>query len=632
MNKPLIFRLLNRYASKWVVLCVDLVLVNVSLVLAEIIRFSDVYVFNISDLLIELIIVTMVALLCFLAVGSYKGIVRHTGFRDIFNVSIAVTLLSIIIFLGVGINHYFDFYPAFTIPKSIIFIHFFIIAFVLILSRFVFKSLFEYLNAQDGRVTNVLIYGAGHSGIMTYGALSKDAKKNYKVVGFIDDDSNKIGKKINRIHIFKRIEITQDFIYRNDVEEVIISIQGIPSDRLHKITDYFSLFKIRVKMLPNLTAWIDGTFQVHQIRELNIEDLLGRDSIVIDSSIIQNDVANKVVLITGAAGSIGGELSRQLSAYKHKHLVLIDQAESNLYDLQQELLQAGMINFTVLVADVRDYRRMELIFNKFRPQKVFHAAAYKHVPLMEYSPYEAIRNNVWGTKNIADLSLKYYVESFVMVSTDKAVNPSNVMGATKRVAEKYITCLSRNSKGTKFTITRFGNVLGSSGSVIPLFKKQIKKGGCVTVTHKEVTRFFMTIREACSLVLVAGTMGEGGEIYIFDMGKSIKIFDVAKKMIYLSGFRYPEDVDIRITGLRPGEKLYEELLASGENTIPTHHEKIMIAKTENLNVGKLLIMVDALCEHNQKNDDFNTVRLIKEIVPEYISNNSVYEKLDLEVV
>jgi FlaA1/EpsC-like NDP-sugar epimerase len=339
-------------------------------------------------------------------------------------------------------------------------------------------------------------------------------------------------------------------------------------------------------------------------------------------------VNNKIILVTGAAGSIGSEISRQLSKYNHKHLILIDQAESDLYELQQELIQNKVHNFTAIVADVRDKLRMQAIFKEHNPQKVFHAAAYKHVPLMEDSPYEAVKINIQGTKNIADLSLEYDIERFVMVSTDKAVNPTNVMGATKRVAEKYITCLSKKNSTTKFTITRFGNVLGSNGSVIPLFKKQLENGGPLTVTHKEITRYFMTIPEACRLVLEAGTMGDGGEVYIFDMGKSVKIFDVAKKMIHLSGYKYPEDIDIEITGLRPGEKLFEELLASGENTISTYHEKIMIAKTDDLNVEHTLLLVDRLCNKNKEIDNKSSVSIIKELVPEYISNNSIYEKLD----
>lgn len=337
------------------------------------------------------------------------------------------------------------------------------------------------------------------------------------------------------------------------------------------------------------------------------------------------------MLITGAAGSIGAEITRQLSQYKCKQLILIDQSESPLYDLQQELKGDGKDNIVSIVADIRDKNRMNEIFEMHRPHKVFHAAAYKHVPFMEDNVYEAIKTNIEGTKTIADTSIRYNVDRFVMISTDKAVNPTNIMGATKKTAELYISCLSKHSKKTKFTTTRFGNVLGSNGSVIPLFKKQILKGGPLTLTHKEITRYFMTIPEACSLVLEAGTMGEGGEIYIFDMGKAVKIYDVAKKMIQLSGLRYPEDIDIRITGLRPGEKLYEELLADGENTKATYHEKIMIAKTKEFNCDEVKTNIEKLCTENNCNSNHDSVLRIKSIVPEFISNNSIYEKLDKKI-
>ncbi len=318
-----------------------------------------------------------------------------------------------------------------------------------------------------------------------------------------------------------------------------------------------------------------------------------------------------MILVSGAAGSIGSEISRQLSLYKCKLIVLIDQAESPLYDLQQELIQKGFTNFVAIVSDVRDKHKMSRIFKKYNPQRVFHAAAYKHVPLMEKSPYEAIKGNVLGTKNLVDLSIENEIERFVMISTDKAVNPTNVMGASKRIAELYISCASKQANSTKFTTTRFGNVLGSNGSVIPLFKRQIENGGPLTVTHKDITRYFMTIPEACSLVLEAGTMGKGGEIYIFDMGKSVKIFEIAKRMIHLSGLKYPDDIDIEITGLRPGEKLYEELLADGENTTKTYHDKIMIAKTQKLDDIYFKSKIDDLsCAYN-KLDNQELVSLMK---------------------
>jgi len=610
----------------------DLFLVAVSFIFAYFIRFNASFDFDTQYLTSQLILIGSLSIISFLLVGSYKGIIRHTGTRDVFNVFLGVTLLAVLIVSIVVLNRLFGLISDFTVPISIVIIHYFVNVFVLTISRFVFKAFYEIVTTEIGEVTNALIYGAGDSGMITYGALNRDTKKNYEVLGFIDDDQNKINKKIDRIKIHPLEKISIDFIDKYSIDEIIISIQNIKTSRLLEITDYFIQLDVHVKIVPPLTNWIDGHLESNQIREIKIEDLLERAPILIDNPILQRDVNNKVILVTGAAGSIGSEISRQLSLYKHKHVVLIDQAESALYELQQELIQNNISNFTVIVADVRDEKRMRNIFMEFMPQKVFHAAAYKHVPLMEDSPYEAVKINIQGTKNIADLSLEFGVERFVMVSTDKAVNPTNVMGATKRVAEMYISCLSKKSDFTKFTITRFGNVLGSNGSVIPLFKKQIEKGGPLTVTHREITRYFMTIPEACGLVLEAGTMGDGGEIYIFDMGKSVKIFEIAKKMIHLSGLKYPEDIAIEITGLRPGEKLFEELLATGEKTISTYHEKIMIAKTEDLNIEETLLLVDKLCDNNKRINNKSSVSIIKELVPEYISNNSVYEKLDKSIV
>ncbi|MGB3143940.1 MAG: nucleoside-diphosphate sugar epimerase/dehydratase, partial [Maribacter sp.] len=365
---------------------------------------------------------------------------------------------------------------------------------------------------------------------------------------------------------------------------------------------------------------------ISQIKQVQIEDLLDRAPIKIKNSKIAMELMNKSILVTGGAGSIGSEIVRQICNYSYKSLIIIDSAESALYDLQQELKQNGFHTFIPVVGDVRDKNRMNALFNEHRPNVVFHAAAYKHVPLMEYNSYEAIKINIGGTKTIADLSILHNVEKFVFVSTDKAVNPTNVMGATKRIAEMYISCMQRENK-TKFITTRFGNVLGSNGSVIPLFRKQIEKGGPLTLTHKDITRYFMTIPEASQLVLEAGSMGEGGEIFIFDMGESIKIYDLAKNMIKLSGLRYPEDIDIKITGLRPGEKLYEELLANGENTLPTYHEKIKISKVRDLEYAFTRSKIDELCITNMFFNG-NTVKLMKEIVPEYVSKNSDFCELD----
>lgn len=630
MLKKLVLKAFEKYASRWIVLTIDIILVCISFILAYTVRFNASLNFDVDNLYYQIPFVAFIALISFLTVGSYRGIIRHTGTRDAFNVFVGASLIFIIIISIVLINNMFKIIPNFTVPKSIVIIHYLISILILIISRYVFKAFFHTISTELNTTTNVLIYGAGDSGLITCGALNRDTKNKYEVLGFIDDNEKKTGKKINRIRIYNSKKINKEFINNKIIDEVIISIQNIESEKLLYITDKLLELDVKVKIVPPLSKWIDGSLEANQIKNIKIDDLLDREPISIDNPIVQRDVNNKIILVTGAAGSIGSEISRQLSLYNHKGLVLIDQAESALYDLQQELLQKGSKNITFIIADVRDEKRMSEIFKKHRPQKVFHAAAYKHVPLMEMSPYEAVKVNVLGTKNIADLSIKHNVERFVMVSTDKAVNPTNVMGATKRVAEMYISCLSAlNNPLTKFTITRFGNVLGSNGSVIPLFKRQIKNGGPLTVTHKDITRYFMTIPEACCLVLEAGTMGNGGEIYIFDMGKSMKIYKIAKRMIHLSGLNFPEDINIEITGLRPGEKLYEELLADGENTTPTYHEKIMIAKNQPLDTLLISNEISNLCIANKNHDDEKTIKIIKHIVPEYKSKNSIYEKLDI---
>ncbi|MEE9409174.1 MAG: nucleoside-diphosphate sugar epimerase/dehydratase [Polaribacter sp.] len=628
MIRNFFLKALNKYASKWIVLVIDILLICFSFILAYSIRFDISFNFDFSTLIFQLILVGITATISFLTIGSYKGIIRHTGTKDAFNVFIGVTIFTLIISFVVVINQLFKIDQSFTIPKSIILIHYLVSVFILIISRYVFKAFYEVISTELDIITNALIYGAGDSGIITYGALNRERESNYEILGFIDDDKNKINKKIDRTKIYNLSKINKEFIEKNDISEVIISIQKIKPSKLLDITDKLIALNLKVKIVPPLSKWIGGDLQANQIKQINIEDLLDRAPIVIDNPIIQREVNNKVVLVSGAAGSIGSEISRQLSLYKCKLIVLIDQAESPLYDLQQELIQKKITNFVAIVSDVRDKQKMSRIFKKYNPQRVFHAAAYKHVPLMEKSPYEAIKVNVLGTKNLADLSIENNIERFVMVSTDKAVNPTNVMGASKRIAELYIGCLSKKSKETKFTITRFGNVLGSNGSVIPLFKKQIDNGGPLTLTHKDITRYFMTIPEACSLVLEAGTMGKGGEIYIFDMGKSVKIFKIAKRMIYLSGLKYPEDIDIKITGLRPGEKLYEELLADGENTTKTYHKKIMIAKTQEFDDSRLRLKIEELSSDFNKLNNKELVLLMKDLVPEYVSNNSEFEKLD----
>lgn len=628
MIRKIFLKYLNKHASKWLVLSIDILILCISFIIAYGIRFNLSFNFKLNNIVYQLPVIAILGLISFLFTGSYKGIIRHTGIKDAFNIFIGVTLFSFGLFFILTLNQFVDIIPSFTIPSSIVLIHYLVSIFILVISRFVFKAFYEVVSSEVSSITSVLIYGAGEAGIITYNSLTKDSKYNYEVVAYVDDNPNKANKKIDRIPVLGPKKITKDFVKRNNISQVIISTQAIRSNRLLEITDKFIGFGMKIKGVPAFSQWIDGDLSTNQIKDINIDDLLGRDQITVDNPIVKRDVKDKVILVTGAAGSIGSEISRQLIQYPIQKLLLVDQAESDLYDLQQDFHLQGYTNFEVKVADVRDKQRMRSLFELYQPQYVYHAAAYKHVPLMEESPYEAVKVNVLGTQKIADLSVEFEVERFVMVSTDKAVNPSNVMGATKRVAEMYISCLSEKQDATKFTTTRFGNVLGSNGSVIPLFKKQILQGGPLTVTHKDITRYFMTIPEACKLVLEAGTMGNGGEIYIFDMGKSVKIYNMAKRMIALSGLRYPDDIDIKITGLRPGEKLYEELLANGESTLPTYHEKIMIAKTQTINSIQVTDTLELLNANINSYSNQEIVELLKVIVPEYVSNNSEFEVLD----
>ncbi len=628
MLMELLHKISNRYASKWLVLIFDLCIVVFTFFIAYLIRFNFSLVFNLTLMLKQLPFVVLAALISFLAVGSHKGVVRFTGYKDVINIIIGVNILATILIISTFFSRKFNFDSTFNISGTIIYIHLLLNILLLVGSKLVIKSIYNNLQQDYKTFTNVLIYGAGNSGLITYDAISNDPKRGYEVVGFIDDNPSKIGKKINLLIVYGLDKITKNFIEKNNIEEVIISIQSVDSTRLLQITAQLFELGLKVKIVPPVQQWIDGDLSVGQIKDVKIEDLLGREPINIINPSLNNEYENQVILITGAAGSIGSEIARKINNYSCKKLILIDSAESALYDLQQEFIQNGIKNFIAIVADVRDYGRMEYLFNVYKPKIVFHAAAYKHVPLMENNPYEAVSVNIRGTKNIASLAVRHSIAKFVLISTDKAVNPTNVMGASKRIAELYVNCLKGKGQ-TKFITTRFGNVLGSNGSVIPLFKRQIEAGGPLTVTHKEITRYFMTISEACQLVLEAATMGNGGEIFVFDMGKSIKIFDLAKNMIILSGLQYPEDVDIKITGLRPGEKIFEELLADGENTIPTYHEKIMIAKTKQVNIVEdTESRILNLCNINSKTQTLEIVSLIKEIIPEYISNNSKFEVLD----
>lgn len=635
MFKHLIKTYSRQFLSRWIVLFIDIATVAGSFLFAYLIwyKFNYLYI-SFSKLLLELIVVTTVYIIFFLLTRSFSGIIRHTGLSDAYRMLKAVSLsffallIINISFTLLGKSHYFR------ASYSILVIHYLLSLFFLIGNRLTIKLLFYQFSSKFSKEkVSVLIYGAGSAGMLTKGALVKDRTYRYEIVAFIDDNPSKVRKRLEDIPVITQEKaFNSSFIDRYGIKQLIIAIQDIHPEKKKRIVEAGLELHLNVKVVPAINLWIDGELSSQQLRRVNIEELLERDVIELDSKNVIREIKNKTVMVTGGAGSIGSEIIRQALNYQPKRIVIVDQAESPIYDLQFEINNTEKFNtylnrIEFVVANVKDKFRMEKLFELYRPDVIYHAAAYKHVPLMEQNPYEALLVNVFGTRVIADLSLKFGVEKFVMVSTDKAVNPTNIMGATKRIAEIYIQ--SRKSKETKFITTRFGNVLGSNGSVVPLFKKQIESGGPLTVTHKDITRFFMTIPEACNLVLEAGAMGDGADIFIFDMGQPVKIYDLAKKMIQLYGLEPGFDIKITETGLRPGEKLYEELLNDMENTLPTHHPKIKRAKTVEIDCIEIDRFIDELSELIFNWDELLLVAKMKQIVPEFVSNNSVFEKLDV---
>ena len=621
----------DRFLSRWTVLLFDIVTTLLALIVSIAIRFN----FSVDEAQRVLNLPSFITLLAiygtsYLFVGSHKGILRHTSLDDVKRVlqstgiGFGMSFLIVAAQYFVGIDRFF--------PISIISFHFTLSTLGLIGLRLVAKSIYIAGTNQKTNLQNVLIFGCGDSGIMTKNALQQEQKGKYRILAFSDDNANRWDKKLQNITVIPNYKaLSREWLSQNEIKLVVIAIQKISPKRRNEISEAALKAGVKVKVVPAYRTWIDGNLTSKQLKSIKIEDLLQRNKIELDNVNISGSVEGKTVLVTGAAGSIGSEIARQLSFYNLKNLILIDHAESPLYDIEQELKESyrtkKTINPICEVANVKDRYRMDTIFDNYRPDIVYHAAAYKHVPIIEKSPYEGIFVNVFGTRIVADTALRFGVERFVMVSTDKAVNPTNVMGATKRVAELYTQSLNELGK-TKFIATRFGNVLGSNGSVVPLFRKQIEKGGPITVTHEDITRYFMTIPEACNLVLEAGAMGQGGEVFVFDMGEPVKILEMAKKMIKLSGLELNKDISIEITGLRPGEKLYEELLASSENTLPTHHQKIMVAKVETYSNKAIKEHLDILTEIMIDGDVVGMVRKVKAIVPEYISQNSEFEALD----
>jgi FlaA1/EpsC-like NDP-sugar epimerase len=615
-----------------VVILIDQLLIIFSVGLAFLLRFN----FNTDEIsrfnpLTGVLLCMGAAFLSTIATKSYAGIVRYTGMQDGLRI-VGTELLSLVLVMVFNLIYYYNFKKN-VIPYSVVLISFFISSLLLYQYRLLVKNIFTFIKSDSSQRVPVVIFGAGVAGFLTKQAIEADVSSLYKLVAFLDDDPKKNNKEINGTRIYNSDRLAE-LVKKHKVRKLVIATKSLSIERKNEIVDEALQHHIKVSYVPSFEKWLRNEWDLKQIRDINIEDLLGREVISLDNPKIEMQIQNKVICITGAAGSIGSEIARQALTYKPHTLILIDQAESPLYQVERELRGKNQqTKIMVFVADICNKRRINGIFRDLRPEIVFHAAAYKHVPLMESNPSEAVMVNIFGTRMLADLAMEHKVKKFVMISTDKAVNPTNVMGCTKRIAEIYVQSLDMhcNRLGigkTSFVTTRFGNVLGSNGSVIPIFKEQIMKGGPVTVTHPEITRFFMTIPEACELVIEAGCMGQGGEIYIFDMGKPVKIYDLAKKTIMLSGKELGKDIEIVFTGLRDGEKLYEELLNDHENTIPTHHEKILKAQVSEY-------FYDDVCQHLNLLEDLmgdknelKMVALMKEIVPEFKSNYSRFEVLD----
>ena len=647
MNSTTLFNQIN-IVPRWIIFTLDLLICLLSLTGSYAIKYN--FDFSTLDFVAfsrNALILCVLSAAVFFIFKTYAGIIRYTSAQDSFRILTAVLVTNgIYFFLNLAVVSLGN---GTLISSSILVINGLACFLFMVIYRVLVKYFFLYVKNLKLDKKRVIIYGAGESGVATKRTLDHDFKINKNIIAFVDDDQRKVGKTIDGIEILDAKNLP-NLIVEHELDEIIFASYTIPQDDKNKIIDICLENDVQVLNIPPHEAWQSGKLKPAQIQNINIEDLLNRKSIVIDITKIQNELKGKRILITGAAGSIGSEIVRQLLKFDVGLIIMCDQSETALHHLYLEIEEKHTnVNFHAFIGDVKDEKRMHHLFETYKPHYVYHAAAYKHVPMMEDNPAEAVKTNVLGTKTIADLAVKFKAQKFVMISTDKAVNPTNVMGASKRIAEIYVQALNKTISArdykfknglsqlnntllsTRFITTRFGNVLGSNGSVIPRFKQQIEKGGPITVTHPEITRYFMTIPEACRLVLEAGCMGNGGEIFIFDMGKSVKIVELAKTMIRLAGLVPNTDIKIEYTGLRPGEKLFEELLNDSENTMPTHHEKIMMGKVREYVFEEIEGQIYELIAHAKNNDDHEVVKSMKKIVQEFKSKNSVFEELDLAI-
>ncbi len=627
------------YLPRWIIFSIDVFIVLMACLITQTILFSlNVKLYPRLNPYFQYSIILLVNALSFIFFRTYSGIIRHSTFIDGVKLLIATTASYISLMIFNYVLH-IVFHDKFFLSTGL-FIAYVISFLLLFLFRILVKNIFEtYLHVADSnQLTRVVIYGADANAISVANALKTEKPARFNVIAFVNKfQHDKTSKSILNLPIINQKRGIHVILKSVNAQALIIAEKSLSKDETVTLVEECLDYNFKVFTVPLITDWEDQNQISNQLKNFAIEDLLERKPILLNNSKISEQIKGKTVMITGGAGSIGSEIVRQLMSFHPFKIIILDQAESPLHSLHLEIAELSTeIKIRTVLADIKDYTALEMVFDKFKPDFVYHAAAYKHVPLMEENPSQAIFTNVLGTKNLADLSKKYRVEKFVMISTDKAVNPSSVMGASKRIAEKYVQSLnyylvdSNQKSTTKFITTRFGNVLGSNGSIVPLFTKQIQEGGPITITHPDIIRYFMTIPEACQLVLEAGAMGNGGEIYIFDMGEPVKIIDLANKMIRLAGFIPDKDIHIKIIGLRPGEKLFEELLNDTSKTLPTHNIKIMIAQDNCSDFEEVKETILELIAITKKSGSLEVVTQMKKIVPEFKSMNSEFQTLDID--
>ncbi len=618
-------RFFFRSSPRWLIFLIDLFIAAIAFSFAFLVRFN--FDFEFLFPLKSLTLYIFFNIILFFVFKPYVGVVRHTGWKDIKNILQVTGTLFIFLIIQTVLARNGQIPNNYNLPRTVIFLAPFFQAFLMGGLRMLYKAFFYKISRLGRLPVNVLIFGTGMEAIQLADLLKSDPKINYIIKGFVSQKSG-TKKFIQGIRIYLLDELTEEFFSKQQIDQLIIAQTQKNPLNILKIGEKFAKAGIQIRTIPPPENWMKNMISLSDIKNFDLSALMERQTISRSTNNTLSSIQNKVVWVTGAAGSIGSELVKQIIWHHPKKIILLDQAETPLYELETELKNLKKTDYQAILLDLANYSHVETLFKKQKPDIIFHAAAYKHVPVMETNPYYGIEVNIFATKFLMEKAREYEVEKFIQISTDKAVNPTNIMGATKRVAELIARCLQEKSEKTQFIVTRFGNVLGSNGSVIHLFKKQISQGGPVTVTHKEVKRFFMTISEAAQLVLEASDIGQGGNIYVFDMGQPIKIFDLAVKMIHLSGKKYPDDISIVITGLRPGEKLNEEILTSSEKVEKQIHEKLFISKLAPLDCHFLEKKLNELSASFKNLDTDSCIRIIKQILPEYKSNHSPYEKFD----